>query len=68
MADGKRRKTNTSAPLRSAQNDSGSVWQTKKRGKVGVISPLENCGYGAADRESLKRAGWGMYRDGKKVW
>lgn len=47
---------------------SGSVWQTKKRGKVGVISPLENCGYEKADRESLKKAGWGMYRDGKRVW
>lgn len=54
---------------RSARNDGGgSLWQTKKRGCVGVSSPAQNCGYDKRTLESLKAAGWHLYRDGEKVF
>ena len=62
---------------RAVRNDGGgqpmtapttALWQTKKRGCVGVSSPAQNCGSDKRTLESLKAAGWHLYRDGEKVF
>lgn len=45
----------------------GSTWEMRKRGSIGVISPLINCGYSAETLKSLEERGWKLYKDGKKV-
>lgn len=54
--------------LHPRNDKTGSLWQMKKRGCVGVSSPAQNCGYDKRTLESLKAAGWHLYRDGEKVF
>lgn len=58
-----------SVKAQAPRNDkAGSLWQMKKRGCAGVSSPAVSCGYDKRTLDSLKAAGWHLYRDGEKVF
>ena len=53
---------------RNLHCEKGAIWHMKKRGSVGVQSPVPNCGYDQKTLESLRKAGWHLYDGEKKIW
>lgn len=69
---GRPKKTDSSAPLRFAQNDGGEAealdrWEIRRGRTVYVVSHLEDCGYTDAALESLRKAGYSLYKNGKCI-
>ena len=43
------------------------VWQIKKNGVAVLESSIKNCGYTEAQLQSLNRAGYSLFQNGKCV-
>ena len=66
-ADEGHRPLRRKADVKCASLQDGSVWEMKKRGSVGVVSTVPNCGYSEAALRSLRERGWHLYKDGKRL-
>ena len=48
----------------SALDGTTDTWEIRKGGKVWVSSSAENCGYQEPALESLRKAGYSLYKNG----
>ena len=48
----------------SPQGEGSDTWEIRKGGKVWVSSTAENCGYKEPALESLRKAGYSLYKNG----
>lgn len=43
------------------------TYEMRKSGSVGVVSSVVNCGYSEETLESLRKAGWSLYKNGTQI-
>ena len=53
--------------MHPALKSDGKVYTIRKGGKTIVRSSIQNCGYSDEELKSLRRAGYELFADGKKV-
>lgn len=66
------RDTSPTAPqhgrkIKEKAEKTNDTYEMRKSGSIGVISSVVNCGYSADTLESLRRAGWSLYKNGTLV-
>ena len=62
------KKTDSSAgPRNDKAGEATDRWEIRKGRTVYVVSHLEDCGYTDAALESLRKAGYSLYKNGKCV-